>query len=164
MWIIMTVPAWSLCVGFYVMAKINELLGLDINVLDGDMWYLYPRTLHKTSFMLSNRNIAAVWITEFIAGTFNVVGICTNANYTQTQWVVCTIFRRSLHIKKTNALYIDHVSSVLCESVTWYHKLYPWTVLHILQWGCLPKVVGSRNINRQYSLVEDHKFNFLFTP
>jgi len=38
------------------------------------------------------------------------------------------IFRRSLHIKKTNALYIDHISSVLCESVTWYLKLYPWTV------------------------------------
>ena len=146
------------------MAKINELVGLGINVIDGDIWYLYPRTLHKTSFMLSNRKIAALWIIEFIAGTFNVVGICTNANYTQTQWAVYMIFRRSWHIKKTNSLSIDHVSPVLCESVTWYLKLYPWTVLHILQRGFLPKVLGSRNINKQYSLVEGHKFNFLCTP
>jgi hypothetical protein len=149
MWIIMIVPAWRLCVGFHVMAKFNEIVGLDINVLDGDIWYLYPRTLHKTSFMLSNRNMAAVWIIEFTTGTFNVVGICTNANYTQTHWAVCLIFRHSLYIKKTNALYIDHVSSVLCGSVTRWLKLYPWNVLHILQRGCLPKVVGSKNINRQ---------------
>jgi hypothetical protein len=132
----MIVPAWHLCVGFHVMAKINELVGLGINVLYGDIWYLYPRTLHKTSFMLSIRNTAAVWVIEFIAGTFNVVGICTNASYTQTQWAVCMIFRLSLHIKKTNALYIDHLFSVLCQSVTSYLKLYSWTVLHILQRGC----------------------------
>ena len=147
MWIVIIVPAGNFCVGFHIMATVNELVGLGINVSDGDMWYLYPRTLHKTGFMLSIRNIAAVWIIEFKAGTFNVVGICTNANYTQREWPVCMIFRRSLHIKKTNALYVDHVTSVLCQSVTWYLKLYPWTVLHILQRGCLPEVVGSRNIN-----------------
>jgi len=42
------------------MTKINELVGLGINVLDGNIWYLYPRTLHKTGFMLSVRNTAAV--------------------------------------------------------------------------------------------------------
>ena len=117
MWIILIVPVWNLCVGFHVMAKINELLGPDINVLDGDIWYLHPRTLHKTSFMLSNRNIAAVWIIDFIGGTFNVVGICTNVNYTQTQWAVCMIIRLSVHIQMP--LHIDHVFAVLCHSVTW---------------------------------------------
>ena len=106
-------------------------MGLGVN---GDIWYLYPRTPHKTSFMLSIKNIAAVWIIEFIAGTFKVSEFVL-IWITHRHWAVCMIFRLSLHIKKANALYIDHVFSVLCQSVTSYLKLYPWTVLHILQRG-----------------------------